>query len=469
MMMWDENFELIIVDEDVRLAHALASLVEPGGFRVEVTQNLPDALAISAARKAVDFLLVGFHGQGALQLQQLRHIIRSLTGTRVIVMIPEALESYDELLRQAGVSQVVSRDLHPRQIAQFIQDQGVILTLERQNYSLRQMVDSRVVCGNLIGGSPPMRALYRLLDQIARTNAPVLVSGEDGTERVEVARAIHQKSERGQQPIVVIDCSEGVADPRGDFLFGAPGNGRHADGPSRGSAFARAGKGSLVLHRIECLGMEIQRRLLEFMHHPFFQNETPGSPQPLARLIATAGSNLLGKVESGQFLRELFYRLNILQVRVPALRERREDIPMLAQHMLRGLDRKNGNARPTAGVAFSSRAMLTLFQYDWPGNLDELEEMIKKVASGVTGVQIEENDLPETVRKANEAPAEAKQANYMNVSLREAKRIFETDYFSSLLKRTQGNMTLASRLSRVGRPYLYKKIREYGLMPEEFR
>jgi DNA-binding NtrC family response regulator len=427
---------------------------------------IEEAAAIPGV-ESVGFLLAGFQGQGALQLQQLRHVIRSLEGTRVVVMIPEALESYDELLRQAGVCQVVSRELPPRQVAQFVIDQGVILGLERQNYHLRQMLDSRVVYGNMIGGSPPMRALYRLLDQIARTDAPVLVTGEDGTERVEVARAIHQKSGRSAAPIVAIDCGEGSHDPGGDFLFGAPGNGRHSAGPSRGSAFARAGKGTLVLHRIEMLGMETQRRLLDFMHHPFFQNETPGSPQPLARLVATAGVNLLGKVESGQFLRELFYRLNILQVRVPALRERREDIPMLAQHFLRSADRKSGRA--AASYAFSSRAMLTLFQYDWPGNLEELDRIVREVATTIEGVQIEDDDLPEAIRKAGEPPEELRPSNYLNVSLREAKRIFETDYFSSLLKRTQGNMTLASRLSRVGRPYLYKKIREYGLMPEEFR
>lgn len=466
-MSWDETFELIVVDEDVRLAHALASLLDPAGFRVEVTQNLQDALAISASRKAVDFLLVGFHGQGALQLQQLRHVIRSLSGTRVVAMISEALESYDELLRQAGVSQIVSRDLPPRQVAQFMIDQGVILSLEQQNYHLRQMLDSRVVYGNMIGSSPPMRALYRLLDQIARTNAPVLVTGEDGTERVEVARAIHQRSERSVQPVVVIDCTEGVNDAQGDFLFGVMGSGHHATGPSRGSAFARAGKGSVVLNRIDQLGMEAQRRLLDFLHHPFFQNETPGSPQPLARIIATSGNNLLAAVESGQFLRELFYRLNILQVRVPPLRERREDIPMLAQHYMRGLDRKGG--RGGAGQSFASRAMLALFQYDWPGNLEELDEVIRKVTATAQGAQIEESDLPESIRQSAEPPAELQGPNYLNVSLRDAKKLFETDYFSSLLKRTQGNMTMASKLSRVGRPYLYKKIREYGLLPEEFR
>lgn len=466
--MLNDLFELSIVDEDVSLSHMLASLLEPSSFKVQMAQSLQDALADSRS-SSCDFLLIGFQGPGTLSLQQLRHTIQSMSETRVVAMVSEQLESYEELLRQAGVHQVISREISPKQIAQYLVAQSEILNLEKQNYHLRQMLDNRVVYGNLIGGSPPMRALYRLLDQIARTDAPVLVSGEEGTERIDIARAIHQKSDRAIHPAVVIDCSEGLTDHAGSFLFGPQGNGQHSNGPSKGSAFARAGKGTLVLHRIELLSQDSQRRLLDFLHHPFFQNETPGSPLPLARIIATAGSNLLGRVEAGEFLRELFYRLNILQVRVPPLRERREDIPMLAQHFLRSADRKTGGRPGAASFSFSSRAILQLFQYDWPGNLAELSKVIGAVAASAQGPQIEMEDLPESLRQLGDAPAELSPSSPMNISLKEAKRIFESEYFKGLLKRTQGNMTMASRFSRVGRPYLYKKIREYGLQPEEYR
>lgn len=466
--MWEDLFELMIVDEDPGLAHMLASFVEPTGFKVTVSQSLQDVFAHPRV-ESLDLLLIGLQGQGTLHLQQIRHVVRSLGNTRVLAMVSEELESYEELLRQTGVSRVISRKLAPKQIAQFLLAQGEIRGLEQQNYHLRQMLDGRMVYGNLMGGSPPMRSLYRLLDQIARTDAPVLLSGEDGTERVEVARAIHQKSERSIHPIIVIDCAEGMSDESGQFIFGPPGNGHHSSGPSKASVFARAGKGSIVLHRIEMLSAEAQRRLLEFLHHPFFQNETPGSPLPLARIMATSGPNLLGRVDAGEFLRELFYRLNILQVRVPPLRERREDIPMLAQQYLRLVDRRAQGARPSSSFSFSSRVLLHFFQYDWPGNLEEMDVVVRKLAAAAQGPQIEVDELPEEIRHIGEPASEPKPSGNLNQPLKEAKRIFETDYFKSLLKRTQGNMTLASRYSRVGRPYLYKKVREYGLLPEEYR
>ena len=466
--MWNDQFEIIIVDEDVRLAHAVASHLETVNFRPQVIQNLQD-VTLQPRVETCDFLLIGLQGQGAVNLKQLRHLTRSLNGTRAVAMISEELESYEELLHQSGLASVISRRMSPKQIAQFLQSLAEIRLLEDQNYRLRQMLDGRTVFGNLIGGSPPMRALYRLLDQIARTDAPVLVTGEDGTEQIEVTKAIHMKSERAAQSIVVIDCQQGGQDGSGEFLFGPLGNGHNSDGPSpKGSAFARAGKGVLVLHHIENLGAEAQRRLLDFMHHPFFQNETPGSPLPLARMMATSGTNLLAKVEAGEFLRELFYRLNILQVRVPPLRERREDIPMLAQHYLRQLDRGTPT-RVAVSLNFSSRAILHLFQYDWPGNLEELNQIVAQVAANAEGPQIEVADLPPAIRQAGEVPLELDRAEHGNVPLKDAKRIFESEYFKDLLQRTGGNMTMASRFSHVGRPYLYKKIREYGLMPEEFR
>jgi DNA-binding NtrC family response regulator len=380
------------------------------------------------------------------------------------------LTSYDELLRQAGTQRVLSLSLKPRQVADMLTTMADMRQLENQNYRLRQMLDGRSSYENLIGGSLPMRAMYRLLDQIAKTDSPVLITGEEGTESVDVAKAIHQKSERTEDPVIIVDCRKCADDPDAAPIFGPRGSGAYASGPCpRFSAFAKSGKGTVVLHRIDALHLEAQQRLLDFMHRPFFQNETAGSPHPLSRIMATSCPDLLSRVEEGTFLRELFYRLNILQVRVPPLRERREDIPMLAQYYLRFNETgKNGHASGR-GVSFSSEALLSLFQYDWKGNLAELRDLIHLLAQNVNGVEIDVGDLPAHIQQQAQAPQELKPTTYSDRSLKEAKRLFETDYFKHLLKRTGGNMTLASRLSRVGRPYLYKKVREYDINPEQFR
>ena len=472
-MVLDDQLEIQILDEDHDFARSVAVLLKSAGYLPYVAESFNDATR-RHQQKPCQLLLLGIAADCTLDLRQMKALVRAMSGARIIAMIPEALEGYEEALREQGVGQIVGRTASARQAFQYVQAQADLCMLESQNYRLRQMLDGRTAYENLIGASAPMRALYRLLDQVARTDTPVLVTGETGTERLEVAQAIHSKSERALHPSVVIDCARGSEDAQGIFLFGPRGGGSYGDGPTvAGSAFARAGKGTLILQNVEQLGSIAQQRLLEFMHRPFFQNETPGSPQPICRILATAGPNMMARVDAGEFLRELYYRMNILQVRIPALRERREDIPMLAQHFLRTMARREGEGVGAKSLTFSSRAMLGLFQHDWPGNLDELSALVCELARNAQGQQIEAEDLPPHLQQRvvqSESPAAGESAvpGY-DMPLKDAKRVFETEYFTSLLRRTRGNMTMASRQSRVGRPYLYKKIREYGIEPESYR
>lgn len=467
--MWEKPLELILVDDDYRQAHALADALKANGFAPQVAKTLSAACTLNP-RGSCDFLLISYPVPEKIDATQLKMAARALPGVRMIALLPGGNEGHEELLHQSGIHLVLCRELAPRQLAQIMVAQGELRIAEEQNYRLRQMLDGRTAYANLIGGSAPMRSMYRLLDQVARTDAPVLILGEEGTERVEVARAIHQKSERALHSLVAVDCQRAADDLDASAIFGPIGRGLYASGPDpQRSAFAKAGSGVLVLHRIEALPLGGQQRLLDYLHRPFFQNETPGTPHPLARLMVTASPDLLERVENGQFLRELYYRLNILQVRVPPLRERREDVPMLAQHALRMLGRRRpGEGSAPQSICFSSAALLALFQHDWPGNLEEVIAAVEHATQHLQGVQIELEDLPEELR-SQQSPAEITPASFAHLALKEAKRQFESEYFLGLLRRTHGNMTLASRFSRVGRPYLYKKIKEYDLNPDEFR
>ncbi|MEN6627692.1 MAG: sigma 54-interacting transcriptional regulator [Candidatus Sumerlaeia bacterium] len=456
------------MDPEDHFARALADTLRPLGFEPRLGASISEARA--AVRQDVpDFALVGLMRPRDLDVKQMREEMAAMSGCRILVLVAHGMEGYEHVLRSMGARLVLPRDLEPRQIAQWLLAQGEIRQLEQQNVRLSQMIDDRVSYESLIGGSAPMRALYRLLDQIARTDGTVLITGEDGVEKVEVAQALHLRGSRARNPFVAVDCA---GDPAGHEIFGPVGHGAHPLGPHQGhSAFARAGKGTIVLHRVEQLSTPAQRRLLEFLHHPFFQDETPGAPQPLSRLITTAEPNLFSKVEAGEFSRELFYRMNVLQVRVPPLRERREDIPMLAQHMLRQVSAATNGRAQSQAAGFSSQAMLCLFQHDWPHNLVELHDLLLQLMESARGAQIEPEDLPEAIRgRPEEHVTEPHHTNgFGNMPLKEAKKRFETEYFTGLLKKTRGNMTMASRFSRVGRPYLYKKIREYGIEPEKFR
>ena len=468
--MWSETVDLVLVDDDHPFAEALATELKPAGFATRIADSLDEACTLIESATC-DILVVGFHQAGDMNLNHYQVVLEKLVDICTTALVPEDSQHFDDLLHQVGFDAVLSRELPSRRLAQVLASQGEILHLKHQNYRLRQMLDTRTAYETLMGGSPPMQSLYRLLDQVARTDAPVLVNGEKGTERIEVARSVHRKSKRAPYPLVIVDCMEGQDDDCGEFLFGPMGQGEYASGPHpQQSAFARARNGTVVLHRVDYLRAQAQRRLLDFLRQPFFQDETAHCPQPLSRLITTTYPDLQQGVEEGRFLRELYYRVNILQSRVPPLRERREDIPLLAQHFLRTCIRANGDGNGNgAGLSVSSRAWLHLFQYDWPGNLKELAQLMQSLRESVTGAQIELEDLPEKLRQAGTPPPELRAEERCDVPLKEAKHRFEAEYFKDLLLRTHGNMTLASRFSRVGRPYLYKKIREYGLQPDQFR
>jgi two-component system, NtrC family, response regulator HydG len=225
----------------------------------------------------------------------------------------------------------------------------------------------------------------------------------------------------------------------------------------------------VVINHIEESDPALQKRLLNFFHQPYFQGETLATPQPIARIVATAANDIERRVETGEFNRELYFRLNILRARIPPLRERREDIPLLAEQLLRCRTSENGSKKPRGPISLSGEALMQLFRYPWPGNIEELEASIGEAADKTRTQQINREDLPETLLKFGETEEGGAHPISGCVPMKQAKRNFEADYFKSLLQHTRGNMTLASRISKVGRPYLYKKLKEHAIEPEEFR
>ena len=365
--MWDERLEFVLVDEETEYARELAAHLMRQGLEPRLGRNLEKA-SRSFLKSGCDILVVVMREPEQCDLSLIRRLGEALPSAWMIFLLAPEMDVYRDMLRQAGAHHVFSLELGPSNLADMLISYVELFHLSHQNRRLRQMLDGRSQYESLIGGSLAMRAMYRLLDQVSSTETSVLINGERGTERVDVARAIHARSQRGGTGLEIVDCRESKDDPDGLAVFGPRGSGRYGKGPTqRGSAFARAGRGTLVLHHVDALHPEAQRRLLAYLHEPFFQNESPSTPQPLARMITTTAPNVLDEVEAGRFERELYYRLNVLQVRVPPLRERREDIPMLTQYYMR--NDAEGTAHPAAstGLSFTSRALLTLLQYDWQG------------------------------------------------------------------------------------------------------
>ncbi len=328
--------------------------------------------------------------------------------------------------------------------------------LESENVSLRQQLDSKFRMENLVGESPAMQEVFELVQQVAPTMATVVLLGESGTGKELVARVIHQLSPRAQQPMVTVHCAALAPTLLESELFG------HEKGAFTGAHERRIGRfeqaqgGTLFLDEIGEIDASIQVKLLRFLGERTF--ERVGSNKTLTadvRLIAATNKNLQELVRAGSFREDLFFRLRVVEIHLPPLRERQADIPLLAQAFLREFAAEN--AKPIS--SFSPEALKTLMEYSWPGNVRELRTAVEHAVVLCRGDKINARDLPPVVRNTPEAPTKSVVSAPAAISVKEA----EKELVIRALKETGGNRTLAAKKVGMSRRTLHRKIHEYHL------
>ena len=331
--------------------------------------------------------------------------------------------------------------------------------LETENVSLRQQLDAKFGMENLVGESPAMREVIELVQQVAPTRATVLLQGESGTGKELIAKTIHQLSPRAQLPMVTVHCAALSPTLLESELFG------HEKGAFTGAHERRIGRfeqaqgGTLFLDEIGEIDGALQVKLLRFLGERTF--ERVGSNKTLTadvRLIAATNKNLEAQVKAGAFREDLFFRLKVVEIWLPPLRERGEDIPLLAQAFLREFAKENEKA--VTGI--TPDGMETLLRYSWPGNVRELRTAIERAVVLTRGEKISARDLPPAVRQAPAAAGATPAAGGSSgkpLNLREV----EKDHIMRALKESGGNRTLAAKKLGMSRRNLHRKLHEYHL------
>ncbi|WAS89379.1 MULTISPECIES: sigma 54-interacting transcriptional regulator [unclassified Corallococcus] len=314
-------------------------------------------------------------------------------------------------------------------------------------------LSSRDRFGALVGGSRKMREAFTVLERLAPGGADVLIHGETGTGKDLCAEAIHQQSPRAKGPFVIVDLAGVPSTLIESELFGhVKGSFTGAQG-DRAGAFERAQNGTVFLDEIGELPLDLQPRLLRVLERR--QVKRVGGNDYFTvnvRVVAASHVNLEQAVQQGKFRRDLFHRLAVLRVTLPALRERPEDIPLLIDHMLKLMGRQPG--------ALSDQTRALLMQYPWPGNVRELRNVVEQV------VNLGEEALPDL-----EAPpgTDGRKGPDLDLPFKEAKEhlieVFERDYLKNLIERCEGNISRASREADIDRVYLRKLLRKHGLDP----
>ena len=308
----------------------------------------------------------------------------------------------------------------------------------------------------LIGNSPAMRQVHHQIKRMSKSRFPVLILGETGTGKEVVARAIHNMEPHG--PFVVIDCSSLVGPLMESELFG------YAKGAFTGAHTSKLGLldaangGTAFFDEIGELPLDLQMKLLRVLQEKEFRAVGAlGQRSSSFRVIAATNRNLAAEVEAERFRRDLYYRLNVMRVRIPALRERRDDIPALLTHFL--------NVYGT-GQRFSDEVMEALIQHDWPGNVRELEHTVQQMVAMNSGPWLSRGDLPTTVANPRTERAATLVGPVANAQdLRhpvEPLAEVEKRAILNAIRYTRGDRTVAAALLGIGRTTLYRKLKEYG-------
>jgi DNA-binding NtrC family response regulator len=333
-------------------------------------------------------------------------------------------------------------------------------TLEVENVSLRKQLDSKFGLESIVGESPVMKEIFDIVQQVAPTRATVLLTGESGTGKEVIAKAIHQLSPRAKQPMVSVHCAALSATLLESELFG------HEKGAFTGAHERRVGRfeqaqgGTLFLDEIGEIDATIQVKLLRFLGERTF--ERVGSNKTMTadvRLIAATNKNLEELVKAGKFREDLFFRLRVVEINLPPLRERSGDIPLMAQKFLREFAKEN--EKPVND--FTADALQLLMNHTWPGNVRELRTAIEHAVVLCRGDKISARDLPPSVRGGTNGRGEAGlPLARTDLTVKEA----EKQLIIRALKETEGNRTLAAKRIGMSRRTFHRKLHTYHL--EEF-
>jgi DNA-binding NtrC family response regulator len=440
---------ILVVDDEASVRDALYKWFREDGYRVDVAADANEALRkLQEASWDIVLLDIRLPGIDGLELQRR---IREIDPSLVIIMITAyaSVESAVQALKQ-GAFDYVTKPIDPDDLEHLIRNAVEQKRLRAENIQLRQKIEELSRADEIIGQTPAMKQVFELVRTVAATDSTVLIRGESGTGKELIARAIHSHSRRRYFPIITVNCGAFPETLLESELFG------HERGAFTGAQYRRKGKleladgGTLFLDEIGDIPAKMQADLLRVIETKQFTRV--GGNQIIRsdfRLICATNKDLEKEMREGRFREDLYYRINVFTIYLPPLRERREDIPLLARHFMR----RFAAAMNKPITEISPEAMEKLMAYDWPGNVRELENAIERAMVVGRPPVIRPEDLPFQIAQRERPTADELE------SLEDVER----SHIEKILLKTDWNITRAASILKIDRVTLYNKIRKYGL------
>jgi two-component system response regulator AtoC len=440
--------KILIVDDEAIVRESLRDWLNDASYQVFTAEDGHQTLEI-LEKERPDIVIADLVMPGMDGIELMKRAKDMLPDVEVIIItaygsIPTAISAIRE-----GAYDYIEKPFCPERVELLIEKLVKHQRLIEENYSLLQKLEERYRFEDIIAKSPKMQRVIEVIKVIAKSNATILITGDSGTGKELVARAIHSQSHRRSKPFVAVSCAALPESLLESELFG------HEKGAFTGAYSQKKGKfevanrGTLFLDEIGEMSANIQVHLLRVLEEKEFTRVGGNELIKVdVRVISATNKDIKKALANGEFREDLYYRLNVVSVELPLLREREEDIPLLAQHFLRKFAAEN--QKEIAG--FSPEATDFLLKYEWPGNVRELENAIERAVILAKSSAIEVADLPqENLLLTHSAPPG------------ESLRQVEKNHILNILSETGGNHSEAARTLGISRATLYNKIRAYGL------
>jgi DNA-binding NtrC family response regulator len=462
---------VLVVDDDAPVRNACCEIATSLGFSTQSADSVSTA-RLALTHSSIDILLLDLKLPGGGGLSLLEDIRAQHPQTIVVIMTAFAsVNSAVESMR-IGAGDYLTKPFTLEELSTTLDRAAQRRSFDVESRILRDRLRTGAAMGNLVGNSPAMEKLYRILSKVASTTHPVLIVGESGTGKELVARSIHANGPSADKPFIPVDCGSLAPAMIEGELFG------YARGAIPGTTRAKTGLlagidgGTLFLDEIGELPLDLQGRLLRALQDKEVQPIGSDQSVPMtARILASTTRDLTHLVETGRFRKDLYFRLSVVNLRIPALRERRTDIPLLAAHTLERMKNEQGFA-----YTFADDVLHLLMEYDWPGNIRELEHAIERACSLSSGPVLHLGDFPtqmqdfqfhaqQSLQQYNQAPGGDFSASTEPISVQSIADL-EKQAILNTIAQLNGDKLTAARLLGIGKTTLYRKLKEYGLGDE---
>ncbi|WP_445663993.1 sigma-54-dependent transcriptional regulator [Fodinibius sp. AD559] len=449
------NGSILIADDEDSIRESLTIVLEDEGYNCTAVKDGSEA--IDAIDKAsYDIIVTDLKMPNASGIDVLEYALKHSSDTLTIIITAHGtIETAIQALRK-GAADYILKPLEFDEVLIRIQNLLEHKNLAQENKYLREQIDKEYNFNHIIGESSAMKKVYKMVERVSQAKSNVLVTGQSGTGKELVARAIHSNSDRSKKPFLAINCGAIPENLVESELFGHKKGSFTGANSDKDGVFVAAHGGTVFLDEVAEIPLNLQVNLLRVIQER--EVKPVGSNQMVSfdtRIIAATNKDIEKEVEEGNFRDDLYYRLNVVEISLPPLEQRREDIPLLAHHFLQKYNKEL--KRNLKGI--NSDAMGAMMAYEWKGQVRELENVIERAVLLSDGDFLTIEDLPASFKKSSDSDDFQMDSDKLD----EAIQVFEKHHIQSVLKRTEGNKSEAARLLGIDPSTLYRKMERLGV------